>query len=57
MTRPEFDLSRNCREAMDEGRTPDAHVCTGCGDCPCHHVPPPAPLRELIKRAKAGEDQ
>lgn len=48
-------LSHNCREAQEQGLPNDAHICTGCEDCPCHHVPPPSPLRELIERAKAGD--
>jgi hypothetical protein len=48
-------MSRNCRDATAADEPYDAHACTGCAGCPCHHVPPPAPLRELIAAARRQE--
>jgi hypothetical protein len=49
-------LSLNCREAQDEDRPLDAHVCTGCG-CGCHLARVPlGALKAAVQAAKAGED-
>lgn len=53
-------LSGNCKDALARerrGEDVDRHVCLGgpC-PCPCHHVPPPMPLRDLRDRLKVEEE-
>jgi hypothetical protein len=48
-------LSLNCRDALDDGRPLDTHVCSGCRECPCHVVPIPPDFRERVAAAKDGD--
>lgn len=48
-------LSRNCREAIEQGKPNEDHHCWGCEGCNCHAGPPSVSLRDLVKAAKEGD--